>query len=94
MRKRADSPGLFRLWWLSFCDPGLPAGSRFLGACIVSDGGLGLLGAMRTAHRIGCNPGGEVVGAPAPEGKRIPARWRNRLLTRAECEAFNGETGP
>ena len=80
-------------WWLSFCNPDLPTGSQFLGACIVR--ARGLLGACATAHFFSCNPGGEVQGlGPVPFGGKRDAvlrRWSNRLLSKTECETFDRE---
>ena len=79
-------------FWLSFCsDSDLPEGSQFLGACIVP--GDDVLSAVQAAHMLGCNPGGEVVGHPVPPGmdQYVEDRWRNRLMTRAECEQFDRE---
>lgn len=76
------------LWWLSFVDPELPQGSRFLGACIVE--AATPVGAVLAAHAHGCNPGGEILTAgPFPLDAYAPA-WRNRLLSRDETLALNG----
>ncbi len=79
------------LWWLSFCDADRPVGSQFLGACMVRAEGIVL--ACAEAHRLGINPGGEVQGfeALAERAAMVPERWVGRLLTRAECEAFDAE---
>jgi hypothetical protein len=75
-------------WWLSFCDPHLPEGSQFLGACLVK--AHGFLGATFVARTLGCNPGGEVRGAgPIPIDAMIQPGWTERLLTRAEAEEFD-----
>ncbi len=80
------------LWWLSFCDTDRPEGQQFLGACIVHDGGTGEIGgAVIAAHALGINPGGEVAGLEADPDLVVPDKWINRLLTREECEAFDGE---
>ncbi len=79
-------------WWLSFCDTRRPEGSQFLGASIV-EGGDNIGEAITLAHLLGCNPGGEVQGFPVPDvaAARVSGKWRHRLLTRAECEAFDTE---
>jgi hypothetical protein len=46
--------------WLSFADPSRPKGSHFIGACVVV--GEDFASAMAEANRLGCNPGGEVMG--------------------------------
>lgn len=77
-------------WWLSFADGGLPAGSQFLGVAIVRGHGIGW--AASRAHMLGINPGGAVQGLPVPEDFKFDeAKWCNRLLTRADCEAFDRE---
>ncbi len=47
------------MWWLSFCDPDAPTGEQFLGACIVD--AVDEITAVRVAHILGINPGGEVA---------------------------------
>ena len=72
-------------WWLSFCDERRPRGDRFLGVCIVQ--GDELADAIQEAWRLGCNPGGEVLGFPILRGEWQPKKkWRGRLLTRAQAE--------
>ena len=77
------------LWWLSFCDEEKPEGSRLLGVSLVE--GEDFLPAVLNAHRLGCNPGGQVLGLPFPEAKAalVGASWKNRLLSRAEAEAVD-----
>lgn len=77
-------------FWLSFADGSLPKGSQFLGACIVGQAS-NFGGAVLLAHSLGCNPGGQVVGFPIlPEVEpKIPASYRERLLTRAEAEELD-----
>ena len=68
-----------RWWYLSFAD------EEFKGAVFVR--ATGMLDAVREAHVLGINPGGEVIGIeiedetiamlPAPE-------FRERLLTKAD----------
>jgi hypothetical protein len=68
--------------WLSFCDPGRPRGSQFLGCSIVE--APDFLAAVTTAHALGCNPGGECQGVefttPIP-----PPEYVGRLLDRVEA---------
>ena len=77
------------LWWLSFCDGSLPKGSQWLGACIVH--AETFLDAVRVAHRLGCNPGGQVAGGeiPAVTHWLIRDGECGRLLSRDEANAFN-----
>jgi hypothetical protein len=71
-------------FWLSFCDPKLPKGSQFLGACIVE--GDDTPQAVENARKRGLNPGGEVVSVSADPATIaiMPEKWKNRLLTREE----------
>ena len=85
------------LWWLSFCDGDRPEGQQFLGVSVVD--GFNLASAAANAHRLGCNPGGEVMGIEAPEDMihMVPESYRNRLLTRSEAEELDklmGASGP
>lgn len=80
-----------KLWWLSFCDPYKPAGSQFLGACLVR--APDMIAAITRAHALGINPGGEVQGLEVPP--QTPAKEAliaprvERLMSRGECEAFD-----
>jgi hypothetical protein len=78
-------------WWLSFCDDKRPTGSQFLGAAIIP--GLDMTDAVVSAHALGVNPGGEVVGMAIDRERfqRVPKRYLHRLLSREECEALNRE---
>ena len=85
LRKEAESPQP-GLWWLSFADPDLPAGTQFLGVCIVEADGP--VSAVAQASLLGINPGGEVgIAGPAPLDVWGP-EYRNRLLDRAEAETL------
>jgi hypothetical protein len=81
-------------WWLSFVDPELPRGRRNLGVALVE--GENILAAIPEAHRLGCNPGGEVLGFLVPEDVdvRIGPQWRNRLLTSSEAETVKNRYAP
>ena len=78
-----------RRWWLSFVDPHKPEGAQFLGCCIVE--AHDFIGAVRVAHALGCNPGGEVQGLDIPAEMQIDRKYLERLLTRKECEEFDAE---
>ena len=73
-------------WWLSFVDPELPEGDRFLGVCVVQ--GANVVDAVERAWALGCNPGGAVAGWVLPPLEEPDPEWRERLLTRAEAEAL------
>lgn len=57
---------------------------HFAGGCIVR--GDDVVEAVKEAHRLGCNPGGDVLGGPIPEGHLPPEKYRERLLTKAEID--------
>ncbi len=76
-------------WYLSFADVTRPKGQHFLGACIVQ--GDDIVEAAREAHVRGCNPGGQVLGAPYPDDVPTPEpRWRYRLLSKAAIAEMDG----
>lgn len=76
-------------YYLSFADSERPKGTQFLGACIVGPA-EDFIAAVKLAHALGCNPGGEVLGheVPAETALRVPLGDRRRLLTREEIEAL------
>jgi len=67
------------MYWLSFCDPDRPAGPEFLGVCIIAVDDF--LSAVRYAHCLNCNPGGEVFGELLDDGVEVPRQYVHRLLT-------------
>lgn len=75
-------------WYLSFVDPDLPEGQRWLGGCFVEASGV--LSAAMVASARGCNPGGEVAGLGPMD---IPPRegYAYRLLNKEELEEANHE---
>ena len=77
------------MWWLSFADGSLPEGSQFLGAVIVR--AKTFLEAVKVAHILEINPGGECVGKQIPEDVVVAEEWIERLLDRSECERFQKE---
>ena len=82
----ADDP----LWWLSFADPDRPEGTQFLGAAIIQ--APTFPAAITRSHRIGVNPGGEVMAAgPIPPDAYGP-EFRDRLLSAQEIDDLPGET--
>jgi hypothetical protein len=76
-------------FWMSFCDPEKPEGSRFLGALVIkadSD-----FEALARSWFLELNPGGEMLFYEIPElyHERIPTDWiETRLITRKECETL------
>lgn len=71
------------LHWLSFCDPYLPKGSQFLRVCIIDQADFNL--ALRTAHFLKINPGGEVQGVSFDGDKlKVPEKYMNKLMQRSE----------
>lgn len=81
------------LFWLSFADGTLPTGTQFLGVVIIRDSDF--VEAVKSAHRRGINPGGEVKCTEITDID-IPPEYMNRLLSReslAELEKLF-EEGP
>lgn len=87
-RLAAFTPGPVRLWWLSFVDPRMPEGSQFLGASQVWADCY--MNAVRVAHALGCNPGGEVKGMAADDrlARLVPAEYIGVLMDRHTCEVL------
>lgn len=74
-------------WWLSFIDPNLPEGYRFLGGSIVRAHGIAT--ALRASHEQGCNPGGAVSGTPIPPNPTLEAfvsEYANTLLSKSQID--------
>jgi hypothetical protein len=71
-------------WYLSFADPDLPTGAQWLGGCYIASNAFAL--ALSMAHVYGCNPGGEVQGAPVPRGLTVKPEYLHRLLDREEID--------
>lgn len=62
-------------WWLSFAST-----TENLGVAVVE--GRDMIDAVRRAHQLRINPGGQVAGWPAGADFGPPAEhWRNRLIT-------------
>lgn len=76
--------GPMRLWWLSFA-----AEDGFRGACQVWAPSYML--AIREAHRLGCNPGGEVKGMDLdPTAVRfVDEKYIGVLMNEHDCEIFD-----
>lgn len=74
--------------WLSFADPDKPKGTQFLGVAIVE--GEDVVDGAAEAHRLGINPGGEVLGYPLPDGLVVHEDFRNRLLDSLEAKELAG----
>jgi hypothetical protein len=78
-------------YWLSFADAQKPKGSQFLGARIIE--GVTLMAAIKAAHIMGLNPGGEVQAVAFQvldeKGEAIMKNWKESLLTEAQCEALD-----
>lgn len=71
------------IWYLSFWD------EVWLGAAFVH--GINGVDAIRAAHVLGCNPGGEVKLAAT--NYPIPERWIGRLLDREGLQAMARDLG-
>lgn len=72
--------------WLSFCDDRLPKGSQFLGACIIEEANF--QDAVKKAHALGINPGGEVMGV-AFDGIQVPPEYIEKLLDKQQIEKLD-----
>jgi hypothetical protein len=70
-------------WWLSFATE-----EKFLGVVIIR--GSGFVPAIRNAHILGINPGGEVRGLELPPDVTIPDWAKKTLLDKDQ--ATNLET--
>lgn len=76
-----------KFFYLSFCDPTLPEGQRFIGATMVK--ATDERDAVSKTHRLGINPGGEIalIELDLWAFNDIPLEARylvNRLATRDE----------
>lgn len=81
--------GVEDIWWLSFCDPGKPKGSQFLG--IVVTRALGFVSALEKARELGVNPGGECRGY-VTDMKGLTEAHFDRLLSKAELDAIDAQS--
>lgn len=70
------------LMWLSFANPET---GKFHGVVITEANGL--LDAAKVAHRLGINPGGEILGLGIPERalQYIQEKDKNRILSKEEA---------
>lgn len=76
-----------KTFYMSFVDPKLPEGHRWLGACIVE--AEDQIDATRKAWVAGCNPGGEILFV---EVERIPnIKWYYRLLNKDQLMEMGAE---
>ncbi len=80
-----------KLWWLSFADANKPEGQQFNGAVMVE--AHDFIGAVKVAHALGVNPGGECKGAEFPDtlAARVPRFKREKLMDAEEAQAFSDE---
>jgi hypothetical protein len=79
--ERKNPPGW---WYLSFVSDD----DVFLGVAIVQ--GQGLITAVRRAHRLKINPGGQLMGLEIPDISLVPEEARERLLSKADLERLLG----
>lgn len=67
--------------YLSFAD------GYFKGAVVIK--GHGVTDCVSKAHRLGINPGGQVMCVAFPDSMELPdEKYRNRLLTREDVKAI------
>ncbi len=71
-------------WYLSFAGP-----KGFLGACIVK--AFGPMDAVGTAHKLGINPGGEVLMMKVEAQDWVRPEMTDRLLSVADMETLDME---
>lgn len=91
-----------RLWWCSFVDPDKPEGQRFLGVAVVpcepaiEDQASVAKTVLTEAHRIGCNPGGQVkfVEMIPSAVLKMPKELVGVLLTREQALDLSDAIGP
>lgn len=67
--KEEKEKNIETIWWLSFSDPDLSKGSRFLGVIITK--ALGFTHAMHKTHDMNINPGGEIQASEMNFTKEI-----------------------
>ena len=79
------------LYWLSFVDPARTVGHRFLGACLVE--AASMEGAVFVSHMLGVNPGGEIAIWEYPEGVTAGNYPVGVLLSKAEIDRLDRDTG-
>jgi hypothetical protein len=81
-------------FWLTFSDPGATSDKRFLGVAIFdldeSKGELDVRDIVRHSHKLGINPGGQVL---VQEVNGIPDEHKNRLITDDELLLKLGSRG-
>jgi hypothetical protein len=77
-------------WWLSFADGTRPKGSQFLGAVLVR--AHGTTDAVLQSHRLGLNPGGEVLSVQAPDGYEPNEKYVGRLLSKADIAEMDARS--
>lgn len=70
------------LWYMSFADK-----SGWLGAIITESPSM--LEAVQKCWDLNINPGGGILGRTIEVG--VPSEYRDRLLTRKECETVFGK---
>lgn len=75
-------------WWLSFCDPNLPQGNRFLGVIVIE--AMDIKDACDRAWDMKINPGGEVLGYELSKSflEAIKVEDRQRLLSKEEATFY------
>lgn len=67
--------------WMSFCDSDKSKGNQFLGVVITK--ALGFAHALKKAHSLGINPGGEVKSQSIDPDK-IKIEYFDRLLSQKD----------
>ncbi len=75
-------------WYLSFSKTKAEGG--FLGGVFVD--AMGISDAIAKTHRLGINPGGEVLSCPPNQATAMLGKqWKNRLLSKADLGRLDDE---
>lgn len=85
LEREQDNPE--KLIWMSFCDPNLTEGNKFLGVIITK--AKGLAHAVEKTHDLGINPGGEIMSFEIED--EIDIAHHDRLLSREDMKAAGFE---
>ncbi len=75
-----------KICYMSFVDEERPVGQRFVGAIFTI--AHGITDAIQKTHRLGINPGGQVLFTEAPKDFVLDQKYLDRLLTREEVESM------
>jgi len=88
VRAKEIEANILQYIWMSFSDPDMPEGERFIGVIITK--AYGPADAMSKAHELGINPGGEIQSfcCSLEMGGRYGSNT-DRLIREAELKELN-----